>query len=455
MMMKNLLFTAVLALSMGAQAQVDPDKAATIKSIYTEALGEQQGYQWLHYLCTEIGPRPSGSEAANEAARWAQQAMLEAGADTAWLQEVEVPKWYRGAEWSKVYAGGEVVELPTTALGGSVATPEGGVRAEVVEVGSFEELEALGEAGVKGKIVFYNTYMDHSLIATFNAYGGAVKYRWAGAMEAAKYGAVATVMRSVTLLRDDLPHTGAMSFGDSEVKIPSAAISYLAADKLDAMLDQGAVELELFLDCGVQGTAINYNVIADFRGHEKPEEIMLVGGHLDSWDLGQGAQDDGAGCAHAMQVPNLLNKVGYENRRTIRVVLWANEEFGLDGAKAYANWARANDIHHWVAMESDGGGDVPRGFGVGSDDERVELVRSYRPYLAPYGLHDLAKGGGGADLSPLQGHDTFFIGYRPESQRYFDFHHSARDRIDAIHPRSLEMGAASMAALYYLLDHEE
>ena len=445
---------AVLTLAgFSAVSQVDPDKAAVMKSIYTEALGTQQGYEWLRYMCEEIGPRPSGSEAANEAARWAKHAMTEAGADTAWLQEVEVPKWYRGAEWSKAYAGGAPVSLPTTALGGSVPTPKEGVRAEVVEVGSFEELEALGREGVEGKIVFYNTYMDHSLISTFNAYGGAVKYRWAGAMEAGKYGAVATVLRSVTLLRDDLPHTGAMSYGDSEVKIPSAAISWQAADVLDHLLGKGEkVELELFLDCGVQGTATNYNVIADFKGTDKANEIMLVGGHIDSWDLGQGAQDDGAGCAHAMQVPNLLKEVGYEHHRTIRVVLWANEEFGLDGAKKYANWARMNNVHHWVALESDGGAGVPRGFGVGASDEWVEKVKALKPYFVPYGLHEFAKGGGGADLSPLRGYDKVFIGFRPDSQRYFDFHHSARDRIDAIHPRSLEMGSASIAALFYLLD---
>ena len=452
-MMKFRILAVLALVGFSAASQVDADKAAVIKSIYTEALGEQQGYEWLRYMCEVIGPRPSGSEAANEAARWAKVAMLQAGADTAWLQEVEVPKWYRGPEWSKAYAGGEPISLPTTALGGSVPTPKEGVRAEVVEVGSFEELEALGRAGVEGKIVFYNTYMDHSLISTFNAYGGAVKYRWAGAMEAGKFGAVATVLRSVTLLRDDLPHTGAMSYGDSEVKIPSAAISWQAADMLDHLLGKGQkVELELFLDCGVQGTATNYNVIADFKGTDKADEIMLVGGHIDSWDLGQGAQDDGAGCAHAMQVPSLLKEVGYEHHRTIRVVLWANEEFGLDGAKEYANWARMNNVHHWVALESDGGAGVPRGFGVGASDECVEKVQALKPYFVPYGLHEFAKGGGGADLSPLRGYDKVFIGFRPDSQRYFDFHHSARDRIDAIHPRSLEMGSASIAALFYLLD---
>jgi len=453
-MKKTVLFAALaIATSVGAQ-ELPSDANEVIKNMYTEALGEQQGYQWLKYMCEEIGPRPSGSEAANVAARWAQQAMLDAGADTAWLQEVDVPKWYRGAEWSKAYVGDAPIDLPTTALGGSVPTPKGGVRAEVVEVGSFEELEALGREGIEGKIVFYNTYMDHSLISTFNAYGGAVKYRWAGAMEAGKYGAVATVMRSVTLLRDDLPHTGAMSYGESDVKIPSAAISWQAADELDHLLGrEEKVELELYLDCGIQGRATNYNVVADFKGSEKPEEIMLVGGHIDSWDLGQGAQDDGAGCVHAMQVPSLMKKVGYQNKRTIRVVLWANEEFGLDGAKEYARWARENGVHHWVAMESDGGGDVPRGFGVSADDARLEQLRGYKKLLEPYGLHVMAKGGGGADLSPLRGHDNFFIGYRPESQRYFDFHHSARDNIDAIHPRSLEMGAASMSALYYILDH--
>ena len=454
--MKKTALIAGLLLSTVLSAQEVPVNAQeVIKSLYTEALGEQQGYNWLHHLCTEIGPRPSGSEAANEAARWVQAEMLQAGADTSWLQPVEVPKWYRGDEWSKVLFEGASVTLPTTALGGSVPTPIDGITAEVVEVDSFEELEAIGRAGIEGKIVFYNTYMDHSMISTFNAYGGAVKYRWAGAMEAVKYGAVATVMRSVTLLRDDLPHTGAMSYGDSEDKIPAAAVSWQAADKLAQMISSGSpVQMHLYLDCGVQGTAINYNVVADFKGSVSPDEIMLVGGHIDSWDLGQGAQDDGAGCVHAMQVPSLMRQVGYQNKRTIRVVLWANEEFGLDGAKEYARWAREEGVHHWVAMESDAGGDVPRGFGISADDERLEMVRGFKELLSPYGINVLAKGGGGADLGPLRGHDNFFIGFRPESQRYFDFHHSARDNIDAIHPRSLEMGAASMSALYYLLDNQ-
>ena len=452
--MKKVILFVLIGINVPVNAQQLPSEAKdVIKAIYTEALGTQQGYKWLHHICTKIGPRSSGSDAANQAAIYTKQMMLNAGADTAWLQPVKVPKWYRGEEWSKAYTRGDTLSLPTTALGGSVPTPKEGIKAAVVEVGSFEELEKLGKEGIEGKIVFYNTYMDHSLISTFNAYGGAVKYRWAGAMEAVKFGALATVMRSVTLLRDDLPHTGAMSYGDSEVKIPTAAISWLAADKLAKMLNNGLVELELFLDCGVRGKSINYNMIADFKGAEKPNEIMLVGGHIDSWDLGQGAQDDGAGCAQAMQVPNLIKKVGYKNNRTIRVVLWANEEFGLDGAKEYARWAKSQGVRHWVAMESDAGGDVPRGFGISADDIRLEQVRTYEELFSPYGLHVFAKGGGGADLGPLRGYDDFFIGYRPESQRYFDFHHSARDNINAIHPRSLEMGAASMSALFYLLDH--
>ena len=437
------------------QQALNADFQKDIKALYTAAFSHQDGYNWLHYICTEFGPRPSGSEAYNNAANWTAEYLKDLGADTVWLQPVEVPNWHRGKEYSTMIYGDTEVSLPTTALGGSEPTPTEGIRAEVVEVSSFAELEELGEENIKGKIVFYNTYMKPGLISTFNAYGGAVKYRWAGAAEAAKYGAVATVLRSVTLLRDDLPHTGSMSYGDSEVKIPCAAISYLAADKLAAALEENStVELDLFLDCGIHGTAINHNIIADFYGSTKPEEVMLVGGHFDSWDLGQGAQDDGAGCAHAVQVPALFKRIGYENKRTVRVVLWANEEFGLGGAQVYADWCRETGFHHWVAMESDAGGDVPRGFGIGGSDAQVAMVQEYSRYLKPYGLHSLTPGGGGPDLTPLRGHDTFFIGFRPESQRYFDYHHSARDRIDAIHPRSLEMGAASLAAMYYLLDHE-
>lgn len=435
---------------------IDKDEAKNIKEFYNIALSEQQAYQWLDALCNDIGPRPAGSENANKAAKWAKAELEKMGLENVWLQEVDVPHWVRGDETATLIELIQEKKLAITALGGSVGTPAGGIEANVVEVSSFDELEELGEENIKGKIVFFNIPMDPKNFNTGFSYGMAGKQRWAGAAEASKYGAAAVLTRSLTLKRDNYPHTGSMSYGDAKVKIPAAALSIEATERLHEKLQTNSgLTIRLVLTCKSLERTTGYNVIGDIKGIEKPDEIVLVGGHLDSWDLGTGAQDDGAGSVQSMQVMSLFKKTGYAPKRTHRVVLFMNEEFGLDGAKTYAKYAKEQNINHVIALESDGGSGTPRGFSFDTNMETVDAIREFKSLLAPYGLHDYAKGGSGADINQLKSEGTILIGYRPDNQRYFDYHHAYTDRFDIINARELELGAAGMASLLYLLDKYE
>lgn len=326
--------------------------------------------------------------------------------------------------------------------------------AELVEVQNFKELDALAAAGkIAGKIVFFNRPLDPSYINTGSAYGNAGDQRWAGAQEAGKHGAVGVLVRSLTLRTDDFPHTGAMSYGDAPVKIPAAGISTQDANWLSSELKKNPdLRVQLTLGCEMRGTCTSYNVVGEWRGTTHPEQIALVGGHLDSWDLGTGAQDDGAGCVQSIQALGLLMRSGYRPNRTHRVVLYANEEFGLNGGRAYATHALNRNEEHVLAIESDGGSGTPRGFSTENAAAKDRLER-FKPFLAPYGLLAYSVGGSGADISALRGQgDVVLVGLSADSQRYFDYHHSAQDRIESIHPRELELGAAALASLLYLFD---
>jgi Zn-dependent M28 family amino/carboxypeptidase len=432
---------------------IEEGEAKNIKEFYNIALSEQQAYKWLDHLCNEIGPRPAGSDNADKAAKWAKSELEKIGLENVWLQEVDVPHWVRGEETATLTELIQEHDLAITALGGSVGTPGEGINASVVEVKSFDELEELGEKNIKGKIVFFNIPMDPTNFSTGFSYGMAGKQRWAGAAEASKFGAVAVLTRSLTLKRDNYPHTGSMNYGDALVKIPAAALSIEATELLHEKLQTNTgLTVKLVLTCKSMERTKGYNVIGEIKGSEKPDEIVLVGGHLDSWDLGTGAQDDGAGSVQSMQVMSLFKKTGYAPKRTHRVVLFMNEEFGLDGAKVYAEYTKENKINHVIALESDGGSGTPRGFSFDTNMETVEAVREFKPLLSPYGLHDYAKGGSGADIGQLKSEGTILIGYRPDNQRYFDYHHAATDQFDIINARELELGAAGMAALLYLMD---
>lgn len=437
----------------GTTLAQNPDSVA-IRRIYSETLGQGKSYEWLRHLTKQIGPRLSGSAGAQKAVDWTRQLMEQQGFDRVFVQEVMVPHWVRGAKEEAYFqTGRQKVTVPIAALGGSVATGPKGVQAGVVEVKSFPELRALGTANVKGKIVFFNRPMDPTKINTFDAYGGAVDQRANGATEAAKLGAVGAIVRSMTNVRDDNPHTGGTRYGTGVPLIPTAAISTNGADRLSQAL-QADPSLTFYFkqNCETLPDAKSYNVVGELKGTEKPDEIIVVGGHLDSWDLSEGAHDDGSGCVQAIEVLRVLKALGIRPKRTLRAVMFMNEENGLRGGIKYADLAKQNNEKHLAAVESDNGGFTPRGFGiVGTPQQRAKAL-VWKPLLEPYGLTDIGAGSGGADIGPLAQQGTVLFGFKPDSQRYFDYHHTAVDRFEAVSQRELELGAASMAALVYLLD---
>ena len=298
--------------------------------------------------------------------------------------------------------------------------------------------------------------MQADLINTFNAYSGCVDQRYSGAEEAARLGAVAVIVRSVNLRLDDFPHTGSMSYGKLALRkrIPASAISTNGAELLSFMLALNP-KLSFYLkqNCKNLPDVQSYNVIGEITGSEKPDEIMVVGGHLDSWDLGDGAHDDGAGVVQSMEVLRLFKTIGYQPKRTLRVVLFMNEENGMRGATEYAAIAETNKENHVFALESDAGGFTPRGFSIDSAPEKLAVIQSWEPYFEPYLIHMFVKGGSGADVGHLKTDANVLAGLRPDSQRYFDYHHAANDTFDAINKRELELGAATMASLVYLIDY--
>ena len=452
--MKKLLI-GILLISSFTFAQSE-DKQQ-LENIYRTSLTNGKSYSWLDHLSNQIGGRLSGSYNAEKAVAYTKSQLDSLGLDNVWLQPVMVPKWVRGI---KEYAyietkPGITNPVNICALGGSVATPDGGLKANVIEVKGIEDLEKLGKKKIEGKIVFYNRPMQADLIDTFDAYSNCVDQRYSGAMEAAKYGAVGVIVRSMNLRLDDLPHTGSMSYGDTPEKnrIPSAAISTNGAEFLSSMLAlDSSLKFYFSQKCKVYPDVQSYNVIGEIRGSEYPNEIITVGGHLDSWDLGDGSHDDGAGCVQSMDVLRLLKETGYKPKRTIRVVLFMNEENGLRGGNKYAEEAKAKGEKHVFALESDNGGFTPRGFAFDCDDANFERILAWKPLFEPYLIHYFKKGYAGADIGPLKDTGLVLAGLKPDSQRYFDHHHASNDTFEHINKRELELGAATMASLVYLID---
>ena len=450
--MKKIIF--ILTLFMIAfQVNAQEKDSATIKTFFNEALTNSVAYRNLDQLISTVGARLSGSPEAAKAVEWAKDAMKKAGADSVWLQEVWVPHWIRGEkEQATIINGSTKKDIPVCALGMSIATPAEGITAELIEVKNFDELKSLGEEKVKGKIVFYNHPFDQTFINTFDAYGEAGKYRWAGASEASRYGAVASIVRSMSIDMDDFPHTGSMGYNDSLPKIPAAAISTNGAEMLSSMLKRNP-HLKFFLkqSCQTLDSVLSYNVIGEIRGGAHKEEIIVVGGHLDSWETGKGATDDGTGVVQSIEVLRLFKSAGVKPDRTIRAVAFMNEENGLKGGKKYAEEAEKKNENHIAAMESDAGGFTPQGFGLNMTPEKREKILQWKNLFLPYGLWSWDGDGDGADISPLTKKGVPGIGLVVDSQRYFNLHHAASDTFDKVSRRELELGAASMAALIYLI----
>lgn len=456
-MKKTLLLSlALLTLSLTAQ-QTAKEDSVMIKKFYNASLLQGKSYAWLDHLSNQIGARLSGSLNAKKAVEWGAAELNTLGLDNVRLQSVMVPKWTRGvAEYAYIETEpGNTTNVPICALGGSIATPIGGLKANIVEVQGIDELRKLGTVGIEGKIVFYNRPMQADLINTFAAYGGCVDQRYSGAKEAANFGAVGVIVRSMNLRLDDLPHTGSMSYGDLKDidKIPAAAISTNGAELLSSMLQLNPdIKFFMNMNCRTWKDVESHNVIGEIKGNEFPNQYIVVGGHLDSWDMGDGSHDDGAGIVQSMEVLRLFKETGYTPKRTIRVVLFMNEENGLRGGRKYAEEAKRKGENHIFALESDAGGFTPRGFSFDCNAENFAQIKGWKPLFEPYLIHQFIKGGSGADISPLKNDKIVLAGLRPDSQRYFDHHHAANDTFDAINKRELELGAATMTSLVYLMD---
>jgi carboxypeptidase Q len=447
-----LVLLAQIAYSQNTDSLLNRRYMDVASKIAANALTDQKGYEWLRELC-DIGPRLSGSENSLKAIQWAKEKMEGIGLDQVTLQPVMVPHWQRGKiESAEIIDSGQPLNI--SALGGSIATPPEGLVAEVLEVSSFEELESRANEA-QGKIIFFNHAMNSGWLNTFEAYEEAVEYRVFGATRAAKSGGVAALIRSVTTRYDDVPHVGVMSYSDSVKKVPTAALSLIAADRLSNALKKNPdLKVKLDLSCRTLPDAESYNVIGEIVGSEKPEEIILVGGHLDSWDKGDGAHDDGAGCIQTLEVLDLLKRLNITPKRTIRCILFINEENGSRGARKYSEVADSSQTEiHIAAIEADMGAFSPRGFAVDSDPSGITYLTQWLPYLNQSGIDWIQKGHSGVDISRIK-NCPLKIGYTPDSQRYFDYHHSDNDVFHAVNPREFELGSASIAILAYLLSEE-
>ncbi len=427
-----------------------------IARIFDEALTKGKSYPDLQDLCKQAGPRLSGSAAAQRAVDLTESKMIGYGFDSVYRQEVMVPHWERGTESPLVVTLSEsdkpIRPMPICALGGSVA---GDINGKVIEVMGWNELSKLDPKAIEGKIVFFNRPMDARMVYTFGAYGTCVDQRVFGAIWAASKGAKGIIVRSMNLRIDDYPHTGSMAYSDSVTKIPAVAVSTLGAEELSALLK---ADSNLIVHYSItpknHPDALSHNVIGQLTGTKYPNQYIAVGGHLDAWDLGEGAHDDGAGCIQSIEVLRLLKTLDYTPRYSLRSVMFMNEENGLKGAKEYARYCDSLGQKHLVGIEADRGAFAPRGFFVQANPEQLKHIQKWLPLFEEYGIYVIKGGGAGADVGPLQRLDenVVLIGFVPDSQRYFDYHHAANDVFSSVNRRELELGAAALASLVYLLD---
>jgi len=427
-----------------------------IRKIADDILVNGKAYENLRVLTKTVGGRLSGSPQMVKAELWGLAAMKSAGADKAYLQECQVPHWIRGGKDEarfSVGAGGLQKSLDVLALGNSVGTGPKGISAQVLLIGSFEELERR-KLEVKGKIIFYNYKFNPKFIETFRSYGDAVRYRAIGPSLAAKYGAVAVLVRTMSHSVDNNPHTGALDYIDTLPKIPAAAVGLWDADKLASSIQQNKV-VRVFLRTNAQmlPDTTGHNVIGELTGSTYPDQFITIGGHLDSWDPAEGAHDDGTGCAHTIEVLRVLRAIGYQPKHSIRFVLFANEENGTRGGLKYAEQAKSNNEKHIFALESDAGGFTPRGFRLSLSSAQLEKIQPWIKLLKEYGVYEFNAGGGGTDIEPLNEQLGIPLGeLEPDSQRYFDYHHARTDVFENVNKRELELGAINIAALIYLID---
>lgn len=433
------------------QSHSQNNDSANARKIANEILWNGKAYSNLKFLCKNIGARLSGSSNAEKAVYATAQMLRDAGADTVYLQPCMVPKWVRGEkEIGTIIWGKNKKSLNVCALGMSVGTASSGIKAEIIEVKNFDELKSLGLEKVKGKIVFFNYPMRPELIN--GGYGDAVRYRSSGPIEAAKLGAIGIIIRSVTHALDNNPHTGATRYDSSINKIPAMACSTMDAEWLHELIQkEKKVELFMKMNCKQEADVLSYNVIGEMRGSEFPDQIITAGGHLDSWDLAEGAHDDGTGCVQSIEIIRALKALNIKPKRTIRSVMFMNEENGLRGGNAYADAATAKKENHIFAIESDAGGFGVETIGLSGNEKQVAKIKQWSILFKPYGVFELSDGGGGADIGPLKKFGLVLAGVNPNSQRYFDHHHAPNDVFEAVNKRELELGAINMTIIVWLV----
>ena len=458
-MRRTLLLQLILLLTIAVRPAVSEDQLTTAYRedagrIIGAALTDEEGWQKLTYLTTVIGHRLSGSEQLEQAIAWATQTMQTEGFDDVSNHPVEVPHWVRGEERAQVVAPMRR-DLAILGLGRSVGTPAEGIEAPAVVVNSFEDLESLGRDAVEGKIVVY--------AVPWEGYGKTVRYRGDGASRAAALGAVAVLVRSATGRSIASPHTGALRYSDDAPQIPAAAITVEDAEWMQRIVDLGhELKLDLHMEAKILPAAESANVVAEIRGSQLPEEVVVMGGHFDSWDVGQGAHDDGAGCIAAWQALRILQRLGLQPKRTLRVVLWTNEENGLAGGTAYREWVGEGIDNHVAAIEMDGGAERPLGFGFGltgvNPDSGDPIYESALADLEAIGsllegldAGQIFRGGGGADIGPLVKGGVPGLGLRTVGEHYFDWHHTEADTLDKIDPQDFKRAVAMLAVMGYVL----
>jgi hypothetical protein len=448
------LFVALLSLPLFLQAQTNQD-SITIKKMVDEVMTNGKAYDLLRELTKKIGGRLAGSPQQQNAAIWGKRNLALFSPDNVYLQPCKTPNWQRGGKdfASIVGIGGVATNQPLAALAlGNSLSSNGLVEADIVAVANFDELEKRKEE-IKGKIVYYHSVFNPTKIQTFQAYGEMGVYRSTGASRAAKYGAVGVMIHSLSTAPDNEPHTGGMKYDEAYAKIPAVALGPNDAKALYELTKKNTVRGQIQTYGFFLPDADENNVVAELKGTQFPDQIITIGGHLDSWDVNEGAHDDGAGIVQTMEILRTMKALNYQPKHTIRFVLFANEENGMRGGNKYADLAKENKEQHIFALESDAGGFTPRAFGITCSADQLKKFQSWNKFLKPYGT-EITAGGGGADIGPLAKVNPSIVlsGLVPDSQRYFDLHHATTDVFENVNKRELLLGAANMAALVYLVD---
>lgn len=455
--MKNILLVSLvlfLALSCAYQKTNNLPDEQVIQKIFESAQQSDISYNNLKYLTTHFQKRLACYPQATKAAKWTKEIMDNMNLNKSYLQEISVMNWERGnIEEGKIIVNNEEIKVNVCALGRGISTPLEGLKAKVIEVNGLEDLTRFSSEEIKGKIVFFNKAMNPALKNTFQAYGEAAGQRFMGPILAAQYGAVGTVIRSLTTSIDTFPHTGTTRKAADNETIPAICIATKHANLLSEKLkDNPNLEFYFKTNCKNKPDTTSYNAIGEITGSKYPNEYIVVGGHLDSWDNSGGAHDDGGGCMQAIEVLRIFKEIGYIPKRSIRAIMYMDEEISQGGGRDYAKQARNNNEKHIFAIESDRGVTQPVGFTFDVKPEVLEKIKSWNDLFTPYDIEVFKQGGGGVDIGPLKELGTPLSGLLTDPTHYFDWHHSGNDTFDHINREEMQQGAAAMAALIYLID---